>query len=340
MEQAVLSSFIPYDASTHFPLENLPYGVFVNPLTKESNCCTRVADTIVDLAALEAAGLFAGAAFTAAVAGKKPLFAQPTLNAFMSHGKELWHEVRVTLQQLFSKDTATLRDNDALKEKALFKAEGAQMRMPVFIRDYTDFYSSYQHAFNIGSMVRGPDNAIQPNWKHLPVGYHGRASSIVLSGTPLRRPSGQVSADKVNPSWSACKRLDFELEVGAFVGVGNELGEPVRVKEAADHLFGLVLLNDWSARDLQVWEYVPLGPFNAKNFGSSISPWIVTMEALAPFKIGLPEQEPKPLPYLDEGADHYSYNIELDVAIQTKGSSDPFTVATSNFKYLHWSVNQ
>ena len=161
--------------------------------------------------------------------------------------------------------------------------------MPVFIRDYTDFYSSRNHAFNVGCMFRGPDNALQPNWLHLPVGYHGRASSIVVDGTPIRRPKGQVSADRTNPTWSECKRLDLELEMGTFIGKPNALGDPITVDDARDHVFGYCLLNDWSARDLQVWEYVPLGPFNAKNFASTISPWIITPEALAPFKVALPE---------------------------------------------------
>lgn len=172
------------------------------------------------------------------------------------------------------------------------------MHMPVFIRDYTDFYSSYSHAYNVGSMIRGPDNAIQPNWLHLPVGYHGRASSIVVSGTPVRRPKGQVSADKLTPTWSKCMRMDLELEMGTIIGKGNNMGDPIPVNEARDHIFGYVLLNDWSARDMQVWEYVPLGPFNAKNFASTISPWVITPEALAPFKVPLNAQDPALLPYL------------------------------------------
>ena len=172
------------------------------------------------------------------------------------------------------------------------------MQMPVFIRDYTDFYSSYSHAYNVGCMIRGPDNAIQPNWLHLPVGYHGRASSIVVSGTPVRRPKGQVSADKTTPTWSKCMRMDLELEMGTIIGKGNNMGDPIPVNEARDHIFGYVLLNDWSARDMQVWEYVPLGPFNAKNFASTISPWVITPEALAPFKVPLNAQDPALLPYL------------------------------------------
>jgi fumarylacetoacetase len=163
------------------------------------------------------------------------------------------------------------------------------MTMPIKIGDYTDFYSSKNHAYNVGVMFRGPDNALQPNWLHLPVGYHGRASSVVISGTEVIRPKGQVSADQKTPIWSQCKRLDFEVEVGAVVGKSNKLGHPIKVKDAPDHIFGFTLLNDWSARDLQVWEYVPLGPFNAKNFATTISPWIITCEALEPFKVKLPK---------------------------------------------------
>jgi fumarylacetoacetase len=178
--------------------------------------------------------------------------------------------------------------SEEIAAKAIFEASEQQLLMPVFIRDYTDFYSSKNHAFNVGCMFRDPATALNPNWVHLPVGYHGRASSIVVSGTPIRRPKGQVSVDRVNPIWSQCQRLDLELEMGTIIGKSNHLGDPVKVNEAREHIFGYVLLNDWSARDLQVWEYVPLGPFNAKNFASTISPWVITPEALEPFKVALP----------------------------------------------------
>ena len=211
--------------------------------------------------------------------------------------------------------------------------------MPVFIRDYTDFYSSKNHAFNVGCMFRDPATALNPNWVHLPVGYHGRASSIVVSGTPITRPKGQVSADKVTPQWSQSNRLDLELEMGTIIGRSNKLGEPVKVNNARDHIFGYVLLNDWSSRDLQVWEYVPLGPFNAKNFASTISPWVITPEALAPFKVALPAQEPALLPYLVDN-DLSSYNIDLKILIKTPKMEAPHTLAVSNMKYLYFSVAQ
>ena len=221
----------------------------------------------------------------------------------------------------------------------MFDAGSVEMRMPVFIRDYTDFYSSYSHAYNVGCMIRGPDNAIQPNWLHLPVGYHGRASSIVVSGTPVRRPKGQVSADKKVPTWSACQRMDLELEMGTFIGKANNMGDPIPVNEARDYIFGFCLLNDWSARDMQVWEYVPLGPFNAKNFASTISPWVVTPEALAPFKVALEPQDPSMLEYLQDN-DLSSYNVDLEILLKTPAMSEHHKVATSNMRYLYYSVPQ
>ena len=270
-------SWVEYTTDSHFPVQNIPYGVFANPTTGKDACCTRVGDYIFDLSGFEASGILTTSQ------GK---FASSTLNDFMELGKEAWSTTRTRLQEIFSKDSA---DKAEAEKHGVKVEEVPAMRMPVFIRDYTDFYSSKNHAYNVGVMFRGPDNALQPNWLHLPVGYHGRASSVVLTGTDITRPMGQTSADKKTPSWGQCKRLDFELEVGAYVGTGNKLGEPIKIENAADHLFGLCILNDWSARDLQVWEYVPLGPFNAKNFASTISPWVVTMDALAPFKTPLPK---------------------------------------------------
>jgi len=265
------------------------------------------------------------------------VFCKENLNKFMELGKAAKLEVRAALQAIFAEGSTKL--SDELKESAMFPASGVSMRMPVFIRDYTDFYSSYSHAYNVGVMIRGADNAIQPNWLHLPVGYHGRASSIVLSGTPVRRPKGQVSADKVNPTWSASMRLDLELEMGTIIGVANNLGDPIPVNEAREHIFGHCLLNDWSARDLQVWEYVPLGPFNAKNFCSSISPWIITPEALAPFKVALAAQTPAMLPYLQDN-DLSSYDVNLEICIRTPTMTEPHMISTSNMRYLYFSVPQ
>jgi len=228
-----------------------------------------------------------------------------------------------------------------LKGQTLFDADKVEMRMPMFIRDYTDFYSSRNHAFNLGSILRGAGNELQPNWSHLPVGYHGRASSIVVSGTDIRRPRGQVkiAPDKQEPKWSQSMTMDFELEMGTFLSHGNEMGTPIKVNNARDHIFGFVILNDWSARDIQGWEYVPLGPFNAKNFASSISAWVVTPEALAPFKVALPVQEPVLFPYLQDN-DLSSYNIDLYVDVKTPAMEDFDCLSKSNMRHLYYSVPQ
>ena len=265
------------------------------------------------------------------------VFCETNLNKFMALGKDARIEVRKAIQDLFAEGSEKL--SEALRKQCMFPISEVSLRMPVFIRDYTDFYSSYSHAYNVGVMIRGPDNAIQPNWLHLPVGYHGRASSIVLSGTQIRRPKGQVSADKKTPSWSDCKRMDLELEMGTLIGKSNNMGDPIPVNEARDYIFGYVLLNDWSARDMQVWEYVPLGPFNAKNFASSISPWVITPEALSPFKVSLPEQDPSLLPYLQDN-DLSSYNVELEICLRTPSMGEHHKIATSNFRYLYYSVPQ
>jgi len=211
--------------------------------------------------------------------------------------------------------------------------------MPAKIGDYTDFYASRNHAFNVGVLFRGKDNALQPNWVHLPVGYHGRASSVVVSGTDLHRPRGQLAPDGKTPSYGECKLLDFELEMAFFVGPGNKLGHPIPIEQAADHIFGVVLMNDWSARDVQAWEYVPLGPFGAKNFGTTISPWVVPMEALKPFMVPLPKQEPEPLPYLREPAGSAAPDIALEVAVRPSGGA-PTVISKSNARHLYWSFAQ
>lgn len=265
----------------------------------------------------------------------KTIFNEENLNAFAALGPAVRKEARESLQAYFAEGA-----EEVIVVKAHFQAAESKMHMPMFIRDYTDFYSSKNHAFNVGCMFRGPDNALNPNWSHLPVGYHGRASSIVIDGTPIRRPTGQSKApDASVPSFGPCKRLDLELEMGTIIGKGNDLGTPIKIGEARDHIFGFTLLNDWSARDLQVWEYVPLGPFNAKNFGSTISPWVITPEALAPFKVALPAQDPELLPYLRDN-DLHSYDISLDIQIKTPAMEAYHTMATSNMKHLYYSVAQ
>lgn len=288
MEPATLKSFIAYTEDNHFPLENIPFGVFNCGSKKQ--CCTRIGDQLVCLAEIFDI-LKQGTSFES----EANFFDQENLNAFAAKGPAVRKEVRHRIQTEFAAGSA----NQAALEKACKPwSNDIKMEMPMFVRDYTDFYSSKNHAYNIGVMFRGPDNALQPNWTHLPVGYHGRASSVVVSGTDIVRPRGQVSADGKTPAFSNCMRLDFELEMGTYIGQGNELGVPIKIENAADHIFGFCLLNDWSARDLQKWEYVPLGPFLAKNFASTVSPWVITPEALAPFKKALPAQEPELLPYL------------------------------------------
>jgi len=334
VESAALKSRFGNEEGNQFPLENIPFGVFTNPTTKEKHCCTRVQNYVIDLAVLEASKVFSGPIFSAM---EKPVFCETNLNAFAALGPGARKEARDSLQNYFGDGPEC---EYALDESSIFAAAGIQMHMPMFIRDYTDFYSSKNHAFNVGCMFRGPDNALNPNWTHLPVGYHGRASSIVIDGTPIRRPKGQSKApDASVPSFGECKRLDLELEMGTIIGKGNDLGNPIKIGDARDHIFGFTLLNDWSARDLQVWEYVPLGPFNAKNFASTISPWVVTPEALAPFKVALPAQDPELLPYLRD-TDLHSYDINLDIQIKTPKMEAYHTMATSNMKYLYYSVAQ
>ncbi|XP_051896318.1 fumarylacetoacetase isoform X2 [Pristis pectinata] len=264
----------------------------------------------------------------------------PTLNSFMSLGRDAWREARAILQKLLSADEPALRDNKELRKKAFVSQDSATMHLPAEIGDYTDFYSSRQHATNVGVMFRGKDNALMPNWLHLPVGYHGRASSVIVSGTPVRRPMGQMKPDDTKPPvFGACKLLDFELEMGFFIGRGNKLGEPIPVSQAHEHIFGMVLMNDWSARDIQKWEYVPLGPFLGKSFGTTISPWVITMEALLPFVVANPVQDPKPLPYLCSD-DPYTFDINLFVSIKGEEMAEKATICRSNFKNMYWTMKQ
>jgi len=283
---------------------------------------------VVDLRALEDAGLL-----------ETNVFSANTLNDFMAAGRPVWSAVRSRLQSLLSAENTELRDQDALRDAAFHRQEDVRMVMPVDIGDYTDFYSSREHATNVGTMFRDPDNALLPNWLHLPVGYHGRASSVVVSGTDVRRPIGQTKPADGPPVFGPCRLMDFELELGFFTGPGNELGEPISIENAADHIFGFVLVNDWSARDIQKWEYVPLGPFLAKNFATSISPWIVTLDALEPFRCAGPDQDPEPLPYL-KGSGDRSYDIQLEVGIQPDGAATDDVVCRSNFKYMYWNISQ
>ena len=322
-------SFIVVAENSDFPLQNLPYGVF-QPQGEHARVGVAIGTEVLDLAALEAAGLLP--------TGAQNVFGQTSLNAFIALGRPVWQQVRARLQQLLSADCAELRDNAALRAKAFYPQASVAMLLPIEVPGYTDFYSSKEHAYNVGCMFRDPKNALMQNWSELPVGYNGRASSVVVSGTDLVRPSGQIKLpNEERPVFSACRKLDFELETGFIVGKATALGEPIAIEEAENHIFGMVLLNDWSARDIQQWEYVPLGPFNSKTFGTSISPWVVTLEALEPFRCASPVQEPQPLPYLRENTAN-NYDINLQVAIAADGSET--VISNTNFKYMYWSMMQ
>lgn len=329
-----LKSFIEINPDSHFPIQNLPYGVCKPKDGGGVFICTAIGDYVLNLKELEEAGVFDSPELD----GKR-VFNERSLNKFMTLGRKAWSEARVTITNLLSKDEPTLRNNESLRKQVLVPMNDVEMMMPVQIGDYTDFYSSEQHARNVGTMFRGPENALKPNWKHLPVGYHGRASSVVVSGTELRRPQGQtIPNGPEKPVFGPSKRLDFELEVGFITGQGNALGDPISIKNAKEHIFGLTLVNDWSARDIQKWEYVPLGPFLAKNWATSMSPWIVTLDALEPFKTSGPEQNPEPLDYLKSKEGWY--DIDLEVLLQGKNMDSPQRICQTNYKNVYWNMNQ
>ena len=339
-----MPSFLDLPADSGFGLDNLPYGVFSRP-GEPARVGARLGDRVVDLGALESHGLLAVAG-----GGRAPVFGQPALNAFMALGPAAWSAVRGRLQDLLSAGgDPALRTSQTELERAVLPLEDVQMHLPARIGDYTDFYSSRQHATNVGTMFRGPENALKPNWLHLPVGYHGRASSVVVSGTDVVRPSGQQKpSDDAAPVFGPSKLLDIELELGFFVGPGNELGRPIPIEEADEHIFGFVLVNDWSARDIQAWEYVPLGPFLGKSFATSVSPWVVPYEAVAPFRVPGEAQDasagnPEPLPYLRQ-QEPRALDVDLEVRLQTRSmaeaGAEAAVVARSNAKYLYWSPEQ
>jgi fumarylacetoacetase len=335
-----MPSFLPIPDDSDFTLDNLPYGVF-SPEGRGPRVGVAVGEHVVDLAVLESAGCFDGTFLR-----DHPAFDQPSLNLFLSLGKEAWDEARRTLQDLLDDGSPTLRDDDELREAVLHRQDEVTMHLPFEIGDYTDFYASRQHATNVGTMFRGKENALMPNWLHLPVGYHGRASSVVVSGTDVVRPAGQTKPEDGDPVYGPSRLLDFELELGAVVGPGNPMGTAIGVDDARDHIFGYVLVNDWSARDIQKWEYVPLGPFLGKSFCTSISPWVVPAAALEPFRIEGEAQSgenPEPLPYLQQSTPR-SLDIALDVAIESEQMREngeaPHVVARSNAKNLYWSFEQ
>lgn len=325
-------SWLEVPETTDFPIQNIPFGVFI---TKDDviTIGTRIGNYAIDLGALQQLNYFDGIDLT------DDMFMQDTLNDFISDGKKTWRLVRNRISDIFDSNNPQLRDNAAHREVVICPMEEVEMQLPVLIGDYTDFYSSKEHATNVGMMFRDPANALLPNWLHIPVGYHGRSSTIVPSGIPVHRPMGQILPNgESTPVFGPSRSIDFELEMGFITTDANIMGENIPVHEAEDYIFGMVLLNDWSARDIQKWEYVPLGPFLAKNFATSISPWIVTMDALEPFRTKGPKQDPNPLPYLQQKGKH-AYDINLEVSIAPE-NTEPAVVSNSNFKYMYWSMSQ
>ncbi|PVU86522.1 hypothetical protein BB560_006692 [Smittium megazygosporum] len=328
---------VPKDSD--FSIHNLPFGVFSDSKNNNPRPGVAIGEKILDLGILARHGLFEGCGDFSADA--KSTFEQPTLNKFMSYSRKEWRFVRQQLTSFISNDQHPVRlDMPQGGLEALVNQKDSKMHLPCTIGDYTDFYASKEHATNVGTMFRGKDNALNPNWTHLPIGYHGRASSIVVSGTPIKRPLGQrVLTPGSPPMFGPSTKLDIELEMAFIVGKGNDLGSPIDISVAEDYIFGLVLMNDWSARDIQAWEYVPLGPFLGKNFGTSISPWVVTLDALEPFKVDLPTQDPIPMLYLADDKKS-GYDINLSVSIKPQNSSCFRTISNSNLKYLYWSLKQ
>jgi fumarylacetoacetase len=326
-----LRSFIDVKPESDFPIQNLPYGVFSTASNPSPRVGVAIGEFVLDLAGLQNARL---------LHLPDGVFAQPSTNAFMALGPRTWTKTRDWISVLLQHDTPELRDNAALRKQVLIPMAEARLHLPLRVEGFTDFYSSKEHATNVGTMFRDKTNPLLPNWLHIPIGYNGRASTVVVSGTKIHRPRGQLKPPSAElPSFGPCKRLDFELEIGVVVGQSSAMGAMLTEQQAEEMIFGFTLLNDWSARDIQQWEYVPLGPFQAKAFATSISPWIVTREALEPFRIAGPVQDPAPLPYLQQkGANNY--DMALEVALRTPAMNAPARISATNFKYMYWSSVQ
>lgn len=327
-----LSSWIAVSSDSDFPIQNIPFGVF-KTAEKSPRVATIIGDTVIDLDELAKRGYFSDLGIDLTV------FSQSYINDFMALGKKAARAVRDKISDLFEKNNTELVGNTQVLANVLHNIKEVELLLPVKVGDYTDFYSSREHATNVGTMFRDPDNALLPNWLHLPVGYHGRASSIVVSGTEIHRPKGQQRPDDSQPPiYGPCKLLDFELEMAFIIGQPTKMGQSISTAEADDYIFGLALFNDWSARDIQKWEYIPLGPFLAKSFASTVSPWIVTLDALEPFRTDGYQQDPEVLPYLKyEGKKNY--DIKLEVAIQPE-AGEAKVVCNSNFKHMYWTMTQ
>lgn len=323
-------SFVEVGPASHFPLQNLPYGVF-RPLTGgPPRVGVAIGDYVLDLAVADDGGLLLGTG-----AERRQLFAQGALNGLMAAGRPVWRALRERLMTLLDADEPRLRDSQPLRDAALVGQDAIELLLPAAVGDYTDFYSSRHHAANVGRMFRGDQEPLLPNWLHLPVAYHGRASSLVVDGTPVRRPAGQLRPKSGEPpTFGPTRQLDYELELGLFVGPGNRLGEPVPIERAEEQIFGVALVNDWSARDIQAWEYQPLGPFLAKSFATTVGAWVVTLEALEPFRVAGPTQDnPAPLPYLrQQGPGNF------DITLEARLNGEP--ICASNARHLYWSMAQ
>ena len=332
MNNSLTKSWIDVPAHSDFPLQNIPFGIIITEKLSP-RVASIIGNTVIDIAALNNLGYFKNLNIP------QDVLESNSLNRFIALGKSVTTKVREQLMELFSENNSEIKNNSEHKNQVLIDAAKVENLLPVEVGDYTDFYSSMEHATNVGKMFRDPANALLPNWKHLPVGYHGRASSIFVSGTSFHRPKGQSKSPEAElPTFGPSKLLDFELEMAFIIGKENKIGESITTAKAEEYIFGMVLFNDWSARDIQAWEYVPLGPFLAKNFFSSVSPWIVTLEALEPFRVLGPVQDPKVLPYLEySGAKNY--DIQLDVFIQPENSEES-KVCHSNFKHMYWNMCQ
>lgn len=327
-----LKSWVEVPANSDFPIQNIPFGVVKNDqLTPR--VASRIGDMVIDLKTLFVLGYLENLPFELSD------FDSDSLNAMMKRGKKAVRDLRNRISKLLDANQADLQKNTHHVEQVLIPVNTVTMCMPVQIGDYTDFYSSREHATNVGMMFRDPANALLPNWLWIPVGYHGRASSVVVSGEPIYRPKGQIKPNPEEaPIFAPCRNLDFELEMAFITFDGKPMGDSISTAEAEDFIFGLCLFNDWSARDIQTWEYVPLGPFLAKNFASTVSPWIVTLDALQPYKVDTPKQEPEVLSYLKFDG-QLSYDVQLEVFIQPE-NADETKICTSNFKYMYWNMAQ
>lgn len=329
MANTNLRTWIEVDAKSDFSIHNIPFGIYSDDKVKH-HVCSAIGDYIIDLFELESQDL---------LDIDRSVFDQKYLNDFIELGKPVTNKIRTKLIEILCDEKSVLNTDKKLFASVFKKQSAVKMLMPVQVGDYTDFYSSIDHAVNIGTMIRDPKNALMPNWKHLPVGYHGRASSITVSGTNFHRPKGQQKpADQENPVFGPTKLLDIELETAFVIGKSTQMGDTVSTEKADDHIFGMLLFNDWSARDIQTWEYVPLGPFLAKNFASTVSPWIVTLEALEPFRTKGYTQEPKVLPYLEYKGDR-NLDIKLDVFLKPQNGEEN-KICSSNYKYMYWTMEQ